>query len=53
MKTIILLAVIGALTMGGWAWAREQQMLNHLSDVNMQKMDDASCSSSSSSSGGQ
>ncbi len=53
MKQIILLAVIGAMTLGGWAWARQEEMLNHLADVNMQKMDDGPCSSSSSSSGAQ
>jgi hypothetical protein len=53
MKRIILLAVIGTLTLGGWASAQKQQLLNHLSDARMEPMQDASCSNSSNSSGGQ
>ena len=53
MKQIILLTIIGTLTAGGWAWARQQEMLNHTDDVNMQAMQNASCDPSSSSSGGQ
>ena len=52
MHRIILLVVMAALMWGGWAWAREQQMLNHNADVHMQQMQDASCGPSSSSSGG-
>ena len=52
MKRIILLAVIGALTLGGWAWAREQEMLNHSVDVHMEEMQSASCPPSSNPSGG-
>jgi hypothetical protein len=51
MIRITLLIVIGALVLGGWAWAREQEMLNHSSDVQMQEMQDASCDPSSNPSG--
>jgi len=51
MKRIILLAIIGCLTLGGWAWAQQQELLNHTSDIHMQKMDDASCDPSSNPSG--
>jgi hypothetical protein len=42
-----LLVVIGVLVLSGWARAREQEMLNHSADVNMQEMQDASCTPSS------
>ena len=51
MIRITLLVVIATLVLGGWAWAREQEMLNHPKDVKMQEMEDPSCDPSSSSSG--
>jgi hypothetical protein len=51
MKRILILTVIGCLTLGGWAFAQQQELLDHASNVNMQNMDDGSCSSSSSSGG--
>jgi hypothetical protein len=51
MIRITLLVIIGALVISGWAWAREQETLNHPRDVQMQQMEDASCDPSSSSSG--
>ena len=51
MIRITLLAVIASLVLGGWAWAREQELLNHSSNVQMQEMQDASCDPSSSPSG--
>jgi hypothetical protein len=47
MKRLFLLAVIGCLTLGGWAFARQQEMLNHSDDVRMEKMQNASCPPSS------
>ena len=47
----VLLVVIGTAVLGGWAWAREQEMLNHSGDVQMQEMQSASCGPSSGSSG--
>jgi hypothetical protein len=52
MKRIILLAVVGCLTLGGWAVAQQQELLNHPADVHMQKMDDNTCNGSSSNSSG-
>jgi len=51
MKRLFLLAVIGGFTLGGWAFARQQELLNHSNDVRMEKMQDASCPPSSSSGG--
>jgi hypothetical protein len=51
MIRITLLILIGALVLGGWAWAREQEMLNHNADVQMQEMQSASCNPSSDPSG--
>jgi outer membrane lipopolysaccharide assembly protein LptE/RlpB len=51
MKRIFLLAVIGGLTLCGWAFAQQQEMLNHGNDVHMEKMQYASCQPSSSSGG--
>lgn len=48
MKRLFLLAVIGGLTLGGWAFARQQELLNHSNNVHMEKMQDASCPPSSS-----
>jgi hypothetical protein len=53
MKRIILLAVMGTLTLSGWASAQKQQLQNHLTEARMEPMEDASCSNSSNSSGGQ
>jgi len=47
MKRLILLAVIGGLTLGGWAFARQQELINHPDDVRMEKMQNASCPPSS------
>jgi hypothetical protein len=52
MQRIILLTLIGTLIAGAWAWAKEQQMLNHPADLQMQQMQDASCPPSSNPSGG-
>ena len=52
MKRIIMLAVIGTLTCGGWGWARQQEMLNHSADIHMEEMQSASCPPSSNPSGG-
>jgi len=52
MKRIILLAVIGCLTLGGWAVAQQQELLNHIDDARMMPLANDPCSSSSSSSGG-
>jgi hypothetical protein len=52
MKRIMMLAVIGTLTLVGWAWAREQEMLNHSADVQMEEMQNASCPPSSNPPGG-
>jgi len=51
MKRLFLLAVIGGLTLGGWAVAQQQELLDHASDVHLQKMQNASCPPSSSSGG--
>ncbi len=51
MIRITLLVIIGALVLGGWARAREQEMLNHPANVKMQEMEDASCDPSSDPSG--
>jgi hypothetical protein len=48
MKQIILLSIIGTLTAGGWAWARQQEMLDHPGQIRLQEMQDASCPPSSS-----
>jgi hypothetical protein len=47
MKRFILLAVAGCLTLGGWAVAQQQELLDHPADIHMQKMQDASCPPSS------
>jgi len=52
MKRIMLLAILGVLTLGGWAWSREQEMINHSMDVHMEEMQDASCPPSSDPPGG-
>jgi hypothetical protein len=52
MIRITLLVLIGALVLGGWAMAREREMLNHHDDVQMQEMQEASCTPSSDPSGG-
>ena len=51
MIRITLLIVCAALLLSGWAWARQQEMLNHPHDVQMQEMESASCDPSSSPSG--
>jgi hypothetical protein len=51
MIRITLLVFIGALVLCGWAWAREQEMLNHNADVQLQEMQSASCNPSSDPSG--
>jgi hypothetical protein len=51
MIRITLLVVIGALVLGGWARAREQEMLNHNKDVDVQEMQSTSCDPSSDPSG--
>ncbi len=51
MFRITLLVAIAALVLGGWAWAREQEILNHPRDAQMQEMQDASCDPSSDPSG--
>jgi len=43
MIRITLLAFMGTLVLAGWAWAREQETLNHSTDVQMQEMQSASC----------
>jgi hypothetical protein len=52
MIRTMLLVLIGALVAGGWAWAREQEMLNHNADVKIQLMESSSCDPSSNPSGG-
>lgn len=52
MIRIVLLVLAAALMWGGWAWAREQEMLNHGATVRLQEMQDASCDPSSNPSGG-
>jgi hypothetical protein len=52
MIRITLLIIVGALVASGWAWARQQEMLNHSADVQMQEMQSASCPPSSNPSGG-
>jgi hypothetical protein len=52
MNRIILLVIIASATWIGWAWAREQEMLNHPADIHMEEMQDASCPPSSNPSGG-
>ncbi len=51
MIRITLLVVVGALVLGGWARAREQEILNHSGDAQMQEMQSASCDPSSDPSG--
>jgi len=51
MIRITLLMAIAALVLSGWARARQQEMLNHSRDVQMQEMQDASCDPSSGPSG--
>ncbi len=51
MIRITLLAVIATLVLSGWAWAREQEMLNHPHDVKMEEMQSTSCDPSSTPSG--
>ncbi len=51
MIRITLLVAIGSIVFAGWAWAREQEMLKHAVNVEMQEMQDASCDPSSTSSG--
>jgi hypothetical protein len=51
MKRIILLAVAGCLTLGGWGWAQQQELLNHGEDIHLEQMQDASCGPSSNPSG--
>jgi len=46
-----LLIVTTALLLAGWASARQQELLNHPQDVQMQEMESTGCSTSSSSSG--
>ncbi len=50
IRTTILI-VTTALLIAGWASARQQELLNHSQDVQMQEMQSTSCSASSSSSG--
>ena len=52
MKRIVLLAVMGCLTLGGWAWAQQQELLNHSEDIHMEQMQAGSCPPSSNPSGG-
>ncbi len=52
MNRTTLLIVIGALVLGGWAWAREQEMLNNGVNAKLQVMEGASCSPTSDNSGG-
>jgi hypothetical protein len=52
MIRITLLVIFAALIVSGWAWAREQEMLNHTADVHMEAMQSASCPPSSNPSGG-
>ncbi len=47
-----LLIVIGAILCVGWAWAREQETLNHPASVRMQEMEQAQCTPSSNPPGG-
>ncbi len=47
MNRITLLIIIGTLVVGGWAWAREQELLNHAANARLQEMEDASCDPSS------
>jgi len=47
-----LLVIFAALILVGWAWAREQEMLNHSADVHMEEMQSASCPPSSNPPGG-
>lgn len=48
MKKIILLVAWAALTLGGWSYAQKQELLTHAQDIEMQKLQNASCSPSSS-----
>lgn len=52
MIRIVLLVLIAALVTSGWAWAREQEMLNHNAEVHLQEMENAYCTPSSSTSAG-
>ena len=51
MIRITLLVVIAGLVLGGWARAREEEILNHTGDAQMQEMQSASCDPSSNPSG--
>jgi hypothetical protein len=51
MIRITLLVAIGVVVLSGWAWAREQEMLNHPADVQMQEMQKAYCDPSTTTSG--
>jgi hypothetical protein len=46
-----LLIVSTALLLSGWVWARQQELLNHPHDVQMQVMEGPGCDPSSSSGG--
>ena len=52
MIRITLLVVIGAVFCAGWAWAREQELLNHPASVQMQEFQAADCTPSSNPPGG-
>jgi len=51
MQRVILLAIAAGLLFAGWAVAQQQELLDHSTDIHMQKMQDASCPPSSSSGG--
>ncbi len=52
MTRIILLTITAALIWTSWAFARQQELLNHGASIHMQEMEDASCDPSSGPSGG-
>ncbi len=52
MIRVTLLVVIGTMLWAGWAWAREQETLNHPASVRMQEMEVAQCTPSSNPPGG-
>jgi len=52
MRRIVLLAIMGFITLGGWALAQQQELRDNLGDTHMQLMQDASCTPSSNPSGG-
>jgi hypothetical protein len=52
MKRMFVLIIIGCLCLDGWAWAQQEETVNHSAEIHMEEMASASCPASSSSSGG-